>query len=597
MTFPIRFLLCNFVLSILLGAVLLCKRISKRYVTAGSQYHIWYIFVLALLFPFIPHSAFRPFRFFTEIQNLLESRTFAVESTVSQWTDGAAGMSPLGIYDQAVSAGRSLPSVLSACFSMIWAAGCVLTALSFLFNLYKTCAMKKTAYQITAENEPDLYRIFSSCMKELKIRREVSLYASCRVSTPVSYGLLHPKIIIPQDMDIVLPAQELRFIFLHELIHYKHKDALLNYAGCILQIFYWFNPFIWYGFRVMRQDREIACDHSVVRTVGKEQALSYGYTLIRYAEKLRSNIFLSPLSFLGGRKKVMLRRIKEIADYKPESPVRKLKSVCVMLVCAILVCAASPLLAANASSDSIYRFSGHNAETIDLSSYFNGMDGAFVFYDAAEEHYWIYNKTVSTRRVAPDSTFKIYSGLFALEEGIISPDASGQSWDGTDYPFSTWNQDQTLDTAMQSSVNWYFQKLDEEAGYAVLHNYYRKIGYGNCDLSGGLDDYWAESSLKISPVEQVVLLSDLLQNKWGFAPENIQAVKDALFIGDTDMGKLYGKTGTGSTDGENTNGWFVGFLETKEKICCFAANLQGTRDASGSAASEIAMNILRDIRL
>lgn len=85
---------------------------------------------------------------------------------------------------------------------------------------------------------------------------------------------------------------------------------------------------------------------------------------------------------------------------------------------------------------------------------------------------------------------------------------------------------------MQNSVNWYFQNLDSQTGLPSLHAYYQKISYGNCDLTAGIHDYWAESSLKISPVEQVILLSELLENKWGFDEQNIQAVKNALYLSD-----------------------------------------------------------------
>ena len=595
MTFSMRFLLCNVVMSILLGIILLFKRISRKHSTASSQYHIWYIFMTALLLPFIPHGQFRPDQLLIRIQKLLETESASAANTYSHGTADAYSVSSLGVSDLAASVDSNAFSSLAVWFSVIWTAGCIVTTLYFLYNIYKIYRIRKSAYPITAESEPDLYREYLSCIKELNIKRNVALYASCSISSPVSYGLIRPKIMIPQDMDIVLPAQDLRYIFLHELQHYKHKDTVLNYASCIFQIIYWFNPFIWHAFRIMRRDREIACDHSVICTVGKEHAASYGYTLIRYVEKLRRNAFLCPLSSLGGEKKVIMQRIMEIADYKSESPIRKFRGVCVLLLSAVLVYAASPFLTASASTDSTYRFTGENTESIDLSSYFNGNKGSFVLYDTAEDHYVIYNEELSTRRVSPDSTFKIYSGLFALEEGVITPDSTIRTWDGTTYSFDSWNQDQTLASAMQNSTNWYFQELDRQTGYAALRGYYTEIGYGNCDLSGGISDYWAESTLKISPAEQVVLLSDLLHNKWGFDPGNIQAVKDSLFISDTDIGKLYGKTGTGSENGRNMNGWFVGFLQTGENVYCFAVNMQDSEDASGSTASEIAVNILHDI--
>ena len=33
-------------------------------------------------------------------------------------------------------------------------------------------------------------------------------------------------------------------MLLHELQHYKHKDALVNYITCIANVLYWFNPFL-----------------------------------------------------------------------------------------------------------------------------------------------------------------------------------------------------------------------------------------------------------------------------------------------------------------------------------------------------------------
>ncbi len=236
-----------------------------------------------------------------------------------------------------------------------------------------------------------------------------------------------------------------------------------------------------------------------------------------------------------------------------------------------------------------------NIDDIDLSSYFSKTSGSFVIYDMTNDRYKIYNKDLSTKRVSPDSTYKIYSGLFALEEGVINYNSSNQHWDGTNYYFDSWNKDQTLTTALRNSVNWYFQNLDTQIGYQTLYSYYNKISYGNCDLSAGIEDYWSESSLKISPVEQVILLSELLENKWEFEEKNIQAIKDALFISDTSIGKLYGKTGTGSLNGQNTNGWFIGFIEHGENTYCFATNLQNSENATGSAASEITIEILNSL--
>ena len=595
--FALHFLLCNLVITILLGLILSVKKIFKKHLTISSQYHLWYIFVCAAIIPFIPLKSIPPASLLQRIQYLFYPEAASTLGSSVKPLDNAALPAQLGISDFAASYDSSALSQLNSIFISIWIIGCLITTLYFAYHIIKIYSIRKSAYLISEENEPDLYRQYSECLNELRIRRKVSLYASCNISSPVSYGLLHPRVIIPQDMDILLSDEDVRFIFLHELLHYRHKDAALNYITCILQVIYWFNPFIWYGFRVLQKDREIACDNSVIHIVGKSQSTNYGYTLIRYAQRMPHNAFLSPLSRLGGEKKVMIQRIKEIASYKSNTPKQRRKSaVLLLLICTMVYCL-SPLLTVYASQDASYNFQSQNVEAMDLSSYFKGTDGTFVLYDTVSDQYQIYNQELSTKRISPDSTFKIYSGLFALEEDIIHYDASGQKWDGTTYSFDTWNKDQTLATAMQNSVNWYFQNLDIQLGYQKLYSYYKKISYGNCDLTAGINYYWAESSLKISPVEQVMLLSNLLENKWAFEEENVQAIKNSLFISDTAIGRLYGKTGTGVVNGQSSNGWFIGFLERGERVYCFATNLQNADNATGSNASEIAVEILNSITI
>lgn len=593
--FSVRFLLCNLVLTILLGFFLLIKKVFRRSLTAGSQYSFWYVFSCAALLPFLPYKITGPAKMLAKLQTLFSAEAPGISGPTSEPVGGASLPERLGVSDFAASYSHSSLLQLNKVLTLVWIIGCFITALYFIHHIRAIYRIRKSACRITPEAEPELYRQYTACMQELCIKHSIPLYASCHIASPVSYGLLRPRIIIPQDLDILLSESDLRFIFLHELQHCKRRDAALNNLACLIQTLYWFNPLLWYGFRVFQRDREIACDRSVLCAIDKDQAGEYGHTLLRYAQSLQSHAFFSPLSRFGCGKKVLLMRIREIAAYKADTPDRKRRSVCFLaLACAAVYCFA-PLLSVSASRDSTYEFSSQDVEIQDFSAYFKGTDGTFVLYDLAADHYQIYNQKLSAVRRSPDSTFKIYSGLFALEEGLISPDSSGQTWDGTSYFFDSWNQDQTLATAMQNSVNWYFQSLDAQLGLQKLTSYYQTVSYGNCDLSGGSEHYWAESSLKISPTEQVMLLAGLIRNEWGFAPENIQAVKDALYISDTPFGTLYGKTGTGLTDGKDTNGWFVGFLEQNDRTYCFATNLQAADHATGSAASEITLDILQAV--
>lgn len=594
MTFSVRFLICNIFITMLLGCILFFKKAFKKHITKNVQHRLWYIFVFTLFLPFMPYKVFSPEKLLLQIQQIFSQSATRSASILQKNTTASLSTLDLGLSDFPTAAVSS-NSILNTVLWGIWITGMILTSSFFIYTVIKIYLLRKNAYPITALTEPDLYHQYADCLTKLHIRRNVRLYASCSLSSPVSYGYFHPTVIIPQDLDIVLSEKDIHFIFLHELQHYKRKDMFLNLLVCLLQIVYWFNPFIWYGFHQLQKDREIACDYSVIGVIGKEQCMNYGYTLIRYAKQMKRGMFLSPISTIGGSKETIEQRIIEIADYKKDTRLKKAKSTGVILLILSLVYFGSPLFTVYASSNSSFQMTDISWQDIDLSSYFKGTDGTFVLYDLTNDRYQIYNEKLSKKRISPDSTFKIYSGLFALEENIISPDSSLQKWDKTRQPFDTWEQDQTLAAAMDNSVNWYFQDLDRQLGLPTLYSYYNKISYGNCDLTGGIDHYWAESSLKISPVEQVTLLSDLLQNKWGFEEQNIEAVKDALFLSDTSIGKLYGKTGTGLADGQNINGWFVGFLEKEDHIYCFASNLQSSEISTGSTASEITIAVLNQL--
>lgn len=163
--------------------------------------------------------------------------------------------------------------------------------------------------------------------------------------------------------------------------------------------------------------------------------------------------------------------------------------------------------------------------------------------------------------------------------------------------YDLWNADQTLESAMQNSVTWYFQALDRQTSLSSIKKYVQELGYGNQIVEGDISSYWINSSLKISPVEQVEMLKKLYYNQFGFSPENIKAVKDSICLYSTDDGTLSGKTGTEEVSGHNTSGWFIGYVEKDSHTYFFATNIQNEKLASGPLAAELTFSILSDLEL
>lgn len=344
-------------------------------------------------------------------------------------------------------------------------------------------------------------------------------------------------------------------------------------------------------------DREVACDTSVLKLLDEDAYRDYGNTLINFAEK----ISLTPFPFATGISGTMkqIKRVINIANYHPASFRKNFHSTLAYILIALVLLSFAPVLSIQASDNSRYYFNeaDKNISYIDLSNVFEKYSGSFVLYDATENSWQIYNKEYAVTRISPASTFKIFSALFSLESGIITPEQSLIPWDGRNYKYDLWNNDQTLDSAMQNSVTWYFQTLDQRSGLSAIKDYVQEIGYGNQNIKGDTSSYWINSALKISPVEQIEMLKKFYYNEFGFSPENVQAVKDSICLYSADDGTLSGKTGTEEINGHNTCGWFIGYIEKDNHTYFFSTNIQNETLASGPLATELTFSILSDLEI
>ena len=230
----------------------------------------------------------------------------------------------------------------------------------------------------------------------------------------------------------------------------------------------------------------------------------------------------------------------------------------------------------------------------ELEKYFQGFNGAFVFYDLDDNRYIRYNPEGCTERLLPASTFKIMNALVALETGVVEDQNDVISWDGTQFPISVWNQDHTLKTAFQDSVVWYYQELARRIGRERMQHYIDAVEYGNQNLGPNVDSFWLDGSLQISADEQVEFLKRLYQGDLPFSKRSIEIVRDIMILESDPAHQLSGKTGSGQM-GNLSIGWFVGYEEKKGNVYFFALNITSSSpEANGSKARGILLEILRD---
>lgn len=593
--FMIRFLLCNVFISGIVGILLIAKWVFRNNLSSRMQYNLWLLLLGLLTVPFIPFRLISFPQIFSWLSSVRNSSASHADVGANNVMDTGLSGTTNWMNDFALSVNKDTPSVTGYILLGIWIVGMLAMMILVIKSSLRLRTIKRSALPL---QNPEVRRLYNKCLNEMKITRNIPVYSTAFLKSPIIVGFLKPCIYLPIHLISDYHESDMRYMLLHELQHYRHKDDIANYLMNFAGVLYWFNPFVWFALREMRNDREVACDTSVLKMLEEDDYENYGNTLINFIEK----VSISPFPFtasLSGNMKQIKRRIINIASYEKPTFYKKLKGMTAFILTTVLIMGLTPFISTYAADGSHYQWdsSSENISYVDLSTYFGEYEGSFVLYDLENDAWSIHDMEHATLRVAPNSTYKIYDALFGLEEGVITPENSFIAWNGETYPFEAWNADQTLQSAMNSSVNWYFQAVDEQLGASDVYSYVQEIGYGNENMSGDFSSYWMESSLEISPIEQVELLTKLQNNSFGFAPENINAVKDAICLSASDAGTFYGKTGTGRVNGQDVNGWFIGYIETADNTYFFATNISADSDATGGNATEITMSILSDMNI
>jgi len=224
-----------------------------------------------------------------------------------------------------------------------------------------------------------------------------------------------------------------------------------------------------------------------------------------------------------------------------------------------------------------------------IESHYAGEEGTFVMKAMNDNKYIVFNEELANTEFSPCSTFKIPNALIGLELGIVKDKNTMMKWDGTVYRIKDWNRDHTLESAIEYSTVWYFRKLAKTVGMDNMQKYLNEMDYGNTDISGGIDKFWLDSSLKITAYEQVEFLEKFYKKDLPFKEENLNMVKEMIVLENLECGTLSGKTGTG-----NDGGWFVGYCETPREVYLFSAYI---KKKQGKDVKKIVIDILSEGKL
>lgn len=168
-------------------------------------------------------------------------------------------------------------------------------------HLYKTRKVSKV--------EKHWQEKFEELCESLQIRQKVRFLQSKMVEMPVVIGWLKPIVLVPAGAFLQIPAKELETILIHELLHIKRHDYLVNLLQSLIEILFFFHPCVWWISAQTRTEREFAVDEFVSQLFETERFI-YAKALANLEESRTTTPILA-MAADGGS---LMKRIEKILN-------------------------------------------------------------------------------------------------------------------------------------------------------------------------------------------------------------------------------------------------------------------------------------------
>lgn len=324
-------------LSLLLSPLILILlvfsgKLNKRY-SPRLKCFLWLALALRLILPLLGERYFvlRPIEnIYTEAQ--AEDLFFLPRDTT------ILGDAQRNLAEN-TTASKSAPKTMPEKAAIIWLSGAAaFSAYHSTVYIYSCKKLKKSSRPITGKQELEAC---DNIKQKYKIRGNVNLCQSEKISSPLLFGFLRPVVMLPGVRN---SQSETRAAMNHELMHLKRGDLWLKLLILLSQAVHWFNPLVWLMASRANNDIELACDSMVLKNADTEMRKTYGFAILSVMAK-QSLRGTSLTTHFGGSKKLLLERFENIADSSKRK--RGIPLLCTVLAvslsCGALVgCSAVP---------------------------------------------------------------------------------------------------------------------------------------------------------------------------------------------------------------------------------------------------------------
>ena len=206
--------------------------------------------------------------------------------------------------------GTAVPSPATehiSTFEILWLVGVLLLAIYFSISYFRS--MRKFRMSI-----PDNTPYIQNWLTAHQISRPLAVRSSDLISSPLTYGILHPVILLPKKLDRN-DQVALKYVLTHEYVHIRRFDAITKILFAAVLCIHWFNPLVWGMYVLANRDTELSCDAWVIRMTGVKNRSSYALMLIKMEE--RRNGMSALWNHFG--KNAISERIEAIMKFKKTS--------------------------------------------------------------------------------------------------------------------------------------------------------------------------------------------------------------------------------------------------------------------------------------
>ena len=216
------------------GAIALSMPLFRRQ-AAALRFWLWFAASMKFLFPFALLMSLG--------RHILAAMTPAVAEPVLAMVRPAAAPFAAIATPLAAPAPAHLPAADMA--AVMWGAGLVAIALLCLSRWLDLRATLKEA-DLVAMDAP------------------VPVKSAPSFVEPGLVGIWRPVILLPAGLAQHLTPAEMDAVLAHELCHLRRRDNLLAALHMLVEGLFWFHPLVWWIGNRLCEERERACDESVV---------------------------------------------------------------------------------------------------------------------------------------------------------------------------------------------------------------------------------------------------------------------------------------------------------------------------------------------